>query len=97
MIRPVAGDEIPGPAHPGRDAAAERGGRTGTGTGVGGGGVSAHKAVLTSVAALVAGAFSMGTEEYVSVTNQAALACPGDQPDSLIGPCASASTASRRR
>ena len=38
--------------------------------GVGGGGVSAHAIVLTGMAALVAGAFSMGTGEYVSVTNQ---------------------------
>jgi vacuolar iron transporter family protein len=38
--------------------------------GVGGGGVSAHAVVLTGAAALVAGAFSMGTGEYVSVTNQ---------------------------
>jgi vacuolar iron transporter family protein len=38
--------------------------------GVGGGGVSPHAIVLTGVAALVAGAFSMGTGEYVSVTNQ---------------------------
>ena len=38
--------------------------------GVGGGGVSDHAVVLTGVAALVAGAFSMGTGEYVSVTNQ---------------------------
>jgi len=38
--------------------------------GVGGGGVSSHAVVLTGVAALVAGAFSMGTGEYVSVTNQ---------------------------
>jgi vacuolar iron transporter family protein len=38
--------------------------------GVGGGGVSAHAIVLTRVAALVAGAFSMGTGEYISVTNQ---------------------------
>ena len=38
--------------------------------GLGGGGVSAHIIVLTGVAALVAGAFSMGTGEYVSVTNQ---------------------------
>jgi VIT1/CCC1 family predicted Fe2+/Mn2+ transporter len=38
--------------------------------GLGGGGVSAHTIVLTGVAALVAGAFSMGTGEYVSVTNQ---------------------------
>jgi VIT1/CCC1 family predicted Fe2+/Mn2+ transporter len=38
--------------------------------GVGGGGVSAHAVILTGVAALVAGAFSMGTGEYVSVTNQ---------------------------
>lgn len=38
--------------------------------GLGGGGVSAHAIVLTGVAALVAGAFSMGTGEYVSVTNQ---------------------------
>ena len=38
--------------------------------GLGGGGVSAHAVVLTGVAALVAGAFSMGTGEYLSVTNQ---------------------------
>ncbi|MEP7024488.1 MAG: VIT1/CCC1 transporter family protein [Actinomycetota bacterium] len=38
--------------------------------GLGGGGVSAHSVILTGVAALVAGAFSMGTGEYVSVTNQ---------------------------
>ncbi len=38
--------------------------------GVGGGGVPAHAIVLTGVAALVAGAFSMGTGEYISVTNQ---------------------------
>jgi len=35
-----------------------------------GGGVPAHAVVLTGVAALVAGAFSMGTGEDVSVTNQ---------------------------
>ena len=39
-------------------------------SGLGGGGVSAHTVVLTGAAALVAGAFSMGTGEYVSVTNQ---------------------------
>jgi VIT1/CCC1 family predicted Fe2+/Mn2+ transporter len=38
--------------------------------GLGGGGVTAHTVVLTGVAALVAGAFSMGTGEYISVTNQ---------------------------
>jgi vacuolar iron transporter family protein len=38
--------------------------------GLGGGGVGAHTIVLTGVAALVAGAFSMGTGEYISVTNQ---------------------------
>jgi VIT1/CCC1 family predicted Fe2+/Mn2+ transporter len=38
--------------------------------GLGGGGVSARTIVLTGVAALVAGSFSMGTGEYVSVTNQ---------------------------
>jgi len=38
--------------------------------GVGGGGVSPRAIVLTGVAALVAGAFSMGTGEYISVTNQ---------------------------
>ncbi|MEC3980965.1 VIT1/CCC1 transporter family protein [Amycolatopsis sp. H20-H5] len=38
--------------------------------GVGGGGASAHTIVLTGLAGLVAGAFSMGTGEYVSVTNQ---------------------------
>ena len=39
-------------------------------SGLSGGGVSAHTVVLTGVAALVAGAFSMGTGEYISVTNQ---------------------------
>ncbi|WP_327138776.1 VIT1/CCC1 transporter family protein [Nocardia sp. NBC_01327] len=38
--------------------------------GVGGSGVAAHSIVLTGLAGLVAGAFSMGTGEYVSVTNQ---------------------------
>jgi VIT1/CCC1 family predicted Fe2+/Mn2+ transporter len=38
--------------------------------GVGGGGASPHAVVLTGAAALVAGAFSMGTGEYVSVSNQ---------------------------
>jgi VIT1/CCC1 family predicted Fe2+/Mn2+ transporter len=38
--------------------------------GLGGGGVSARTVILTGVAALVAGAFSMGTGEYISVTNQ---------------------------
>jgi vacuolar iron transporter family protein len=38
--------------------------------GLGGGGVSDHTVILTGVAALVAGAFSMGTGEYISVTNQ---------------------------
>jgi VIT1/CCC1 family predicted Fe2+/Mn2+ transporter len=38
--------------------------------GLGGGGVPARTIVLTGVAALVAGAFSMGTGEYISVTNQ---------------------------
>ena len=38
--------------------------------GIGGSGASAHAVVLTGMAALVAGAFSMGTGEYVSVTNQ---------------------------
>ena len=38
--------------------------------GLGGGGVAPHAVILTGVAALVAGAFSMGTGEYVSVTNQ---------------------------
>lgn len=38
--------------------------------GVGGGGVSPHSIVLTGIAGLVAGAFSMGTGEYISVTNQ---------------------------
>src|SRR6267142_3290413 len=38
--------------------------------GLGGGGVSADTVILTGVAALVAGAFSMGTGEYISVTNQ---------------------------
>ena len=39
-------------------------------SGLGGGGVPAHTVMLTGVAALVAGAFSMGTGEYISVTNQ---------------------------
>jgi VIT1/CCC1 family predicted Fe2+/Mn2+ transporter len=39
-------------------------------SGLGGGGASTHAVVLTGVAALVAGAFSMGTGEYISVTNQ---------------------------
>ena len=38
--------------------------------GVGGGGGSTHTIVLTGLAGLVAGAFSMGTGELVSVTNQ---------------------------
>ncbi len=38
--------------------------------GVGAGGGSTHTIVLTGLAGLVAGAFSMGTGEYVSVTNQ---------------------------
>ncbi len=38
--------------------------------GVGGGGGSVHTIVLTGLAGLVAGAFSMGTGEYISVTNQ---------------------------
>jgi len=36
----------------------------------GGGGLSPRTVVLTGLAGLVAGAFSMGTGEYVSVTNQ---------------------------
>jgi VIT1/CCC1 family predicted Fe2+/Mn2+ transporter len=39
-------------------------------SGLGGGGVPAHTVVLTGAASLVAGAFSMGTGEYISVTNQ---------------------------
>src|SRR3984957_16810651 len=38
--------------------------------GRGGGQASTHTIVLTGVAALVAVAFSMGTGEYISVTNQ---------------------------
>jgi vacuolar iron transporter family protein len=38
--------------------------------GVGGGGVAAHTIVLTGLAGLVAGAFSMATGEYVSVSSQ---------------------------
>lgn len=38
--------------------------------GVGGVGVAVHTIVLTGLAGLVAGAFSMGTGEYVLVTNQ---------------------------
>jgi vacuolar iron transporter family protein len=39
-------------------------------SGLGGGGVSSHTVILTGVASLVAGAFSMGTGEFISVTNQ---------------------------
>jgi len=39
-------------------------------SGLGGGGAPAHIVVLTGAAALVAGALSMGTGEYISVTNQ---------------------------
>jgi VIT1/CCC1 family predicted Fe2+/Mn2+ transporter len=39
-------------------------------SGLGGGGVSASTVVLTGTASLVAGAFSMATGEYISVTNQ---------------------------
>ena len=39
-------------------------------SGLGGGGVSAQTVILTGVASLVAGAFSMGTGEYISVMNQ---------------------------
>lgn len=38
--------------------------------GVGGAGVPSHVIVLTGLAGLAAGAFSMGTGEYISVTNQ---------------------------
>jgi vacuolar iron transporter family protein len=38
--------------------------------GLGGGEATRHTIILTGVAALVAGAFSMGTGEYISVTNQ---------------------------
>ncbi len=38
--------------------------------GVGGGGVNQHTIVLTGLAGLVAGAFSMATGEYISVTSQ---------------------------
>jgi len=38
--------------------------------GLGGATVQPHTVILTGAAALVAGAFSMGTGEYVSVTNQ---------------------------
>src|ERR1700712_4579795 len=38
--------------------------------GVGGGGVSSHTVILTGLAGLVAGAFSMATGEYISVTSQ---------------------------
>src|SRR2546421_3609357 len=38
--------------------------------GLGGGGAPTHTVVLTGAAALVAGAFSMGTGRYISVTNQ---------------------------
>jgi vacuolar iron transporter family protein len=39
-------------------------------SGVGGGGVSGHAIVLTGLAGLAAGAFSMATGEYVSVSSQ---------------------------
>ena len=39
-------------------------------SGVGAGGASAHTVALTGIAGLVAGAFSMATGEYVSVTSQ---------------------------
>jgi vacuolar iron transporter family protein len=39
-------------------------------SGVGGGGVSAHTIVLTGLAGLAAGAFSMAAGEYVSVSSQ---------------------------
>jgi vacuolar iron transporter family protein len=39
-------------------------------SGVGAGGVSAHAVALTGLAGLVAGAFSMATGEYVSVSSQ---------------------------
>ena len=38
--------------------------------GLAGGGAPPHIVILTGAAALVAGAFSMGTGEYISVTNQ---------------------------
>jgi VIT1/CCC1 family predicted Fe2+/Mn2+ transporter len=38
--------------------------------GVGGGGVAHHTLILTGLAGLVAGAFSMATGEYISVANQ---------------------------
>jgi vacuolar iron transporter family protein len=38
--------------------------------GVGGGGIEPHAIVLAGLAGLAAGAFSMGTGEYISVTNQ---------------------------
>lgn len=91
----MTGDDLPGPAQPGADAAALArwshrhrdvsggwlrptvfGAVDGLVTnasliaGLGGGGASASAVVLTGLAALVAGAFSMGTGEYVSVTNQ---------------------------
>jgi vacuolar iron transporter family protein len=39
-------------------------------SGVGGGGVSSHTVVLTGLAGLVAGAFSMATGEFISVSSQ---------------------------
>ncbi|MDX6203148.1 MAG: vacuolar iron transporter family protein [Frankiales bacterium] len=39
-------------------------------SGVGGGGVSTHNVILTGLAGLVAGAFSMATGEFISVTSQ---------------------------
>jgi len=43
--------------------------------GVGGGGVSRHTLVLTGMAGLVAGAFSMATGEYTSVASQNEAVC----------------------
>ena len=43
--------------------------------GAGGGGLDSHSVVLTGLAGLVAGAFSMATGEFVSVRSQNELAC----------------------
>jgi len=43
--------------------------------GVGGGGVSRHTLILTGMAGLVAGAFSMATGEYTSVASQNEAVC----------------------
>jgi vacuolar iron transporter family protein len=61
---------------------------------VGGGGVSAHAVILTGIAALVAGAFSMGTGEYISVTNQNELVHAEVSLERVMPPAPGAGTVS---